>query len=123
LISKGLLFFDTPCSEKLLKKEKVLKLLEPKKVAPNAKSCSKVVEHNRDMPASVIPLHNPRTGILWERDCKATSSAGLSKKWGRSSLDLAFYFYYFLIDALPNASPKFAKDASPILTKPSRVKA
>jgi hypothetical protein len=28
-----------------------LKLLEPKKVAPNAKSCSKVAEHNRDMPS------------------------------------------------------------------------
>jgi hypothetical protein len=25
-------------------------LLKPKKVAPNTKSCSKVAEHNRDMP-------------------------------------------------------------------------
>jgi hypothetical protein len=42
-------------SEKLLKTiaqkgKSCLKLLEPKKVASNAKSCSKVAEHNRDMP-------------------------------------------------------------------------
>ena len=35
-------------------------LLEPQKVAPNAKSCSKVAEHNRDRPTRGIPYPNCR---------------------------------------------------------------
>jgi hypothetical protein len=38
------------CSKIAQKGKSCLKLLEPKKVAPNAKRCSKVAEHNRDMP-------------------------------------------------------------------------
>ena len=38
------------CSKIARKGKSCLKLLKPKKVAPNAKSCSKVAEHNRDMP-------------------------------------------------------------------------
>jgi hypothetical protein len=38
------------CSKIAHKGKSCLKLLGPKKGAPNAKSCSKVAEHNRDMP-------------------------------------------------------------------------
>ena len=38
------------CSKNSQEGKSCLKLLEPKKVAPNAKRCSKVAEHNRDMP-------------------------------------------------------------------------
>jgi hypothetical protein len=38
------------------KRKSYLKLLKPKKVAPNAKSSSKVAEHNRDMPSRASPL-------------------------------------------------------------------
>ena len=33
------------------------RLLESKKVAPNAKSCSKVAEHNRERPKGNPPVH------------------------------------------------------------------
>ena len=38
------------CSKIALKGKTCLRLLKPQKVAPNAKSCSKVAEHNRDRP-------------------------------------------------------------------------
>ena len=43
------------CSKIAQKGKSCLKLLEPKKApnAPNAKSCSKVAEHNRDMPTHI----------------------------------------------------------------------
>jgi hypothetical protein len=49
----------------LLKKEKAscLKLLEPKKVTPNAKSCSKVAEHNRDMPRQGFKKNKKKLAI------------------------------------------------------------
>ena len=38
------------CSKIALKGKTCPRLLKPQKVAPNAKSCSKVAEHNRDRP-------------------------------------------------------------------------
>ena len=40
------------CSKIARKGKTFSRLLEPQKVAPNAKSCSKVAEHNRDRPTS-----------------------------------------------------------------------
>jgi hypothetical protein len=50
-------FFATKSVVKVDQKGKSwLKLLEPKKVPPNAKSCSNVAKHNRDMPGRASPL-------------------------------------------------------------------
>ena len=46
-------------AQKLLKKDKICsRLLELQKIAPNAKSCSKVAEHNRERPTYDVKLPN-----------------------------------------------------------------
>ena len=60
-------------------------LLEPQKVAPNAKSCSKVVEHNRDRPCHTSILlcvtfyQRHSVGQLFWMDQKTHSKAQM--KW------------------------------------------
>ena len=60
-------------------------LLEPQKVAPNAKSCSKVVEHNRDRPCHTSILFRVTfyqwhsVGQLFWMDQKTHSKAQM--KW------------------------------------------
>ena len=50
MCSKPIFFKFIFCSKIALKGKTCSRLLKPQKVAPNAKSCSKVAEHNRDRP-------------------------------------------------------------------------
>ena len=53
------------CSKIALKGKTCWRLLKPQKVAPNAKSCSKVAEHNRDRPS--YPTLSRLHGKMWPR--------------------------------------------------------
>ena len=44
------------CSKVAQKGKICPRLLEPQKVAPDAKSCSKVAEHNRERPSGDVDL-------------------------------------------------------------------
>ena len=57
--------------QKALKGKTCSRLLKPQKVAPNAKSCSKVAEHNRDRPTCLQRASNmklpSKPRMLWKK--------------------------------------------------------
>ena len=57
------------CSKFALKGKTCSRLLKPKKVAPNAKSCLKVAEHNRDRPCRVVKVGFVRRALLFQQFC------------------------------------------------------
>ena len=94
------------CSKVAQKGKIFSRLLEPQKVAPNAKSCSKVAEHNRERPTTWTPRTSWDVEFLL-KTVQFTSKKEHSLNNRIKSLRRIYFLYKSLLSVDSAFSPLF----------------